>query len=421
MTRTHRIRSLVACAAVTLAALVSVASADLVDDAIRDIQAAAKAGDAAVCLARIRALQGLQDANDPRVLTMVRELAKSDVDEIACAAIVLGAASKDPKLLEWMRSKIADKDLWKEKGGRPALYRCILEALPRYRDPATLKPLEDAVRDFLQTDAELAKLAIRAYGSVPQKAVVDQLLDWLESLEQSHRGKSSGGAGKTKYHPEVQKARDASRAAILDTLAALTGLDVGDSTAWRKWWNDHARSFEFPPPDQDANLDWSKLTVYTDTRYGYTAHRPAGDGWVFRPPGPHFRAEILRQDATGVWQAFVGWNVHRSAGSYIKDAKDLADWWVRKEMPDHEFASYGPGGEPTIEQRTFGKRDWYVVVARGVTKQEIAAWGTVEHRVYITKVEAGWLYVWAIAKDTAPAQDKLEAWEAAEKTIVVEK
>src|SRR5262245_5294260 len=91
--RADRSRSLVGCA-LALAALAGVAAADLVDDAVRDIEAAAKAGDGPTCVARIRALKALKDANDPRVLAMARELAKSDRDDVACAAIGLGAVFK---------------------------------------------------------------------------------------------------------------------------------------------------------------------------------------------------------------------------------------------------------------------------------------------------------------------------------------
>src|SRR6185295_18042053 len=114
---------------------------------------------------------------------------------------------------------------------------------------------------------------------------VDQLLFWLGSLETSHGGKLSGGAGgHSKYMPEVAKARDASRGALLTTLVALTDEDPGDYAAWKKWWADHSKTFEFPKADAvGKTVDWSMLVEWTDRRYGYTVRRPPGKGWKFVP------------------------------------------------------------------------------------------------------------------------------------------
>lgn len=402
------------CIAALLIAQSAVALADLIDDSVKELKDLEKAGDNAKCIAK---LQELSSSTDARVLAAERDLAKSSHDMIARTAIRVGASHKDPKLLEWLRTKITDKDLFKDKSDHLDLYKCILEVLPVYRDPSILKPLEEVERAFLVSDGELSALAIKAYGSVPQKSVVDQMLDWLEQLEQSHGGKSAGGSGgKTKYAPEVQKARDTSRDTLLATLTTLTDQAPGDLDEWKKWWAQNSKTFVFPPPDAgDKDVDVSKLTKWTDKRYGYTIVKPESSGWVFKPADASFRIQLLKTDGNGVWQAQVGWSFINIGGSAYKEPQDYADWWIKQQLPNVEFASFSPGGEPIQERAKFGGRDWTVVSAKGVAKEGMASWGTMERRVYITKQGARFIYAWAVVRSTLPDADKQATWDIVEK------
>jgi hypothetical protein len=388
-------------------------SADSIDDAVKQLVDLDKVGDDAKCAAKAQEMKG---SNDPRVVAAFLDLEKSAGDATACAAIKLLASRKDAKSLEWMKSKLGDKELPKEKGGRPEVFKCILESLAVYRDASALKPLEDVVKTYLTTDADYASRAIRAYGSVPQKSVVDQLIDWLGQLEQSHGGKSSGGSGgHTKFTPEVQRARDTSRDVLLKTLIAVTDKDVGDYADWKKWWPEHSKGFEFPKADaMDRQIDVTTLSQWTDTRYGYTVKRPDGKGWTFKPEDAHFRIQLLKVEDGGAWPAFVGWGIYSLAGSNIKDVKDYTDWWVKQQFPEHEIERYAADGEPTVEQKKFAGRDWTVITAKGIGKEALASWGAMEHRVYFTKTDVRFIYAWAVVKTTTSPDDKQKTWDSVE-------
>jgi len=393
--------------------------ADAVDDSITQVRDAETAGDEAKCVA---ALESLKDSNDPRVAAAVRELLKSPRDKVACAAIRFLAARKDAKCLEWLKGKLDDKETGKDRTSRPELLKCVLDALAAYRDASALKPLEDAVKSFLQTDGEFSRRAIAAYGSVPQKPVVDQLLFWLGTLETSHGGKSSGGAGgKSKYMPEVAKARDASRDALYKTLVALTDQDPGDYAAWKKWWSENAKTFEFPKGDpKDRGLSLATLPEWTDRRYGYTLTRPAAKGWAFLADDA-FRIALAKTDAGGARTAFAGWNYYDVAGSSFKETKDYVAWWMFQQFPEHEFAKYSPGGEPTQKPQKFAGRDWIVISAKGVTKDALANWGEAEHRVYVTRFPERYVYAWAIVRASAGDEDKKATWDSVEGVLFAPK
>jgi hypothetical protein len=399
----------------------SPAAADAVADQVAELEALEKAGDSTKCAARIAAIK---DWSDPRVAAEVRDLAKSANDAIACAAIRALAARKDAKALEWLRARAGDKDLARaaDKGGRPDVYRCVLDALLPYRDPGTLKPLEDAVKTYMTTDSDYAARAIRAYGCVREKSVIDQLIAWLADLDEHHGGKSSGGSGgHGRYSPEGQRIRDASMAVLVQTLADATDQDLPDAVAWRKWWTEHAKTFVFPKPDAQDDADVTTLTEWTDRRYGYTLKRPAGEGWAFRPGDDQFRISVLETGAGGEWRAMAAWNVYRSIGSNIKDVKGFADWWMTKQFPEKEFEKYSAGGEPSAAARTFAGRDWTVVTARGMAKGSMANWGVMERRVYITRIDCGYLYAWAVVKTTIPDEEKQRTWDVVEKAVFAAK
>jgi hypothetical protein len=363
-------------------------------------------------------MKELKDSADPRAAEAVRGLLKSVNDKIVCAALQFLAERKDAKCLDWLKGKLDDKDRLE----RPEVFKGVLEALAVYRDPGALKPLEDVVKTSLQTDGEISRRAVAAYGSVPQKPVVDQLLFWLGTLETSHGGKSSGGAGgKSKYMPDVAKARDTSRDALLKTLVALTDQDPGDYAAWKKWWSEHAKTFEFPKDDpKSRDVDLALLPEWTDKRYGYTVKRPAAKGWAFMK-GEGFRIEVAKTDESGARPAFAGWNYYDIAGSSFKDTKDYVAWWMLQQFPDHEFAKFSVGGEPTQKPQKFAGRDWIVVSATGTTKDALATWGEAEHRVYVTKFADRFIYAWAIVRTSAADEDKKATWESVEGVVFASK
>ncbi len=379
--------------------------------AIKDLE---KAGDEANCVAK---MQALKNSEDPRALALMQSLMKNKSDKIACAAMNWITAVRDNDFYKWLVSRIEDKDLWRRKDGRPEVYKTVLEDVGAYlvdlQDRSVLKALAETVKRFLSTDAEYAARAVHAYGAVRDAAVVDQLIAWLEEVD-SH-GQSQGGRNES---AETRKQKDASKQAILDTLAVLVGVDAPDAVTWKKFWEEKRKGFVFPDPHKkEADVDVTKLGEVTDAAFGLKLKRPDGPQWTFLPKDQWYRVQTARLDEKdkAMWWCHAGWGVYRP-DSKIHDAKTYADWWAFEEFgkaakDGHEFEEYAVGGEPKVAEMKFAGREWTQVVVKGKTKDKFANWGIIEKRVYITKVDFQLLYAVATTRSGAEPDDKKKLWE----------
>jgi hypothetical protein len=382
-----------------------------VPELIKAIKDAEKAGDEAKCLAKIAALK---DSDDPRVLTVMKELFRaSKSDKVVCAAMNWITGTRDAEFYKGLVSKIDDKDLFRRRDGRPEVYKTLLEDLALYvrdnQDKSALKPLDEAVKRFIATDSEYATRAIRAYGAVREPAVVEQLIAWLEEVES--RGQSQGGKNE---NADARKRKDDAKKAILETLKALVGPDIPDAATWTKFWNEKKKGFVFPDPHKpkEPDVDVTKLTEWTDTVYGYTVKRPDGKLWTFKGKDDWFRIQTIAVDEKNVWWCWGAWGVYK-LDAKIKDPKTYAEWWANEEFgktaaEGKEFDEYAVGGEPKIDERKFAGREWMHVVAKGKTKGGFVKWGAFEKHVYITKLDYQLLYAVGTVSTGAEPEDRLK-------------
>jgi hypothetical protein len=376
------VRTLVFAAALAggLALVAPPAAADAIADQIKAMKDFEKAGDAGKCIAK---MEELKDSSDPAVTAAFKSLAGSKNDEVACAAMKkVAMTKKDPEFLKTLVGKIDDKDLRDRKDGRPKVYMCVLECVGAYKSKTALAQLEKVVDKFLSTDGDYATRAIAAYGSVPELAVVDQLLKWLKSAD-AH-GQSQGGKN------ESAEARDNKAKAstkIIETLNALTGQDLGDAATWEKWWENNRKTFKFPDPNKkEPEVDWAALKEYADPSYNYTVKRPDGGGWHFQPKDQYCRARINLVGEDKVEMGRVDWRIHNTTSMTPKDIKGLADWFITKGLID-EISEFTATGQPKLEDHKMAGREWLLVTAKGMGQGNRAGWGSMERRVYMTKCD----------------------------------
>jgi len=394
------------------AALLASAFADATTDVIKSMRDLEKAGDESQCVAKI---VELKDSEDPRVLTVMREFVHSKSDKIACAAMKWIAEKRDSEFWKWLVPKIDEKELFRRKDGRPEIYKAVLECVATYladnQDRGVLKPLDEVVKRFLATDAEYASRAIRAYGTVRDPAVVEQLLDWLDAVD-AH-GQSQSGKNES---AEARKQKDENKKALLETLNKLVGPDLPDAATWRKFWDEHKKGFVFPDPHRkESDEDVTKLAEWTDPAYGWHVKRPDGPLWKFMGKDAWYRIQLTEIDDKNIWWCFAAFGLYK-LDSKVKDVKSFAEWWMNEEYGKNaadgkEFSEYAPGGEPKSEDRKIAGRDWTVVTVKGKTKDKMANWGIVEKRIYITKLDYQLFYANGTVRSGAEPEDKKKLWD----------
>lgn len=394
--------------------------ADAIDDQIKAMKDLEKAGDEGKCIAK---MQELKDSGDPRVVGAIKDLKSSKKDKIAVQSMRIIANRKDPELLKWLVTKLDDKDLRDVKDGRPEVYKGVLQAIAVYRSKTALKPLADVVKKFLQTHADYATLAIHAYGTVPEKAVVEQLLEWLELTDSRTGGQGGGGGGKSKSQETIDNEAKA-KGAILETLTSLTGQDIGDAATWRSWWSTNSKTFTFPDPDapppaEAPQGDPSGLTEYKDEAYGFSVKKPDGDTWKFGKAdynGPRVALSYSKPDDPGYFMARVYFSIHNTAKSKPTDVKGFVDWVLndtfKKQLVTDESKP------PEVKEIKLGKTDCTVVIGKGDGADVKKSWGAVERRYYLVKIDRNILYVDAIIRLGAEPEEKATLWKCLESMVI---
>ena len=350
------------------------ALADEVDDSIAQLKEIAKSGDEGKAIAKITELEAKLDGRVTDALADVARTSKSD--KIAKAAMKVAAQRKDDGLFKWMKGRLDDKKMAED---RPEVYLSILDSLSFYSDKSMLKPLEDVIKKNIPNNANYSKAAIRAFGGVREKPVVEQLIKWLAETENTKVG---GQSSAKSMSAQTREKVDAAHGAVLKALQALTGEDLGEAAAWEKWWKESQKTFQFPDPNQ-AEVDPATLDEYPDRAYGFTIKKPKeGKYWTFaKCEQDGGRVALLYRDDQGVlWARMnaVAWK----GSNDITSPESFAAWYV-KQFQDKEFDQFSKG--PDIEKKTIGGREFHVVTARGVGKEAWKNWAACERRIYITR------------------------------------
>lgn len=418
-------RSLAACATLGLAILVAApvaVRADSTDDDIKAMKDLEKAGKDDECVAKIDVVRA---GADTRAFIALKELVTSKSDKIACAAIKgLAITWHDGEYFRWLLSKIDDKTLY-ARDGRPEVYKCVLDTVrvyPPEKVKAGLKQLGDAVNRFMSTEPEFADLAIRAYGTVPDRFTVMQLLDWL--------GQASAKPG-PKDPKEAKENREKSKKSILETLAALCGKDFPDLAQWKKFWDENGKTFKFPEPPKAAAAgeapaadmpDPSKLTEFKDDYYGFTVKKPddvpEGTTWKFFKPdykGPRVGLMCLNSEGINTGRAYF--RVHDPSRFEPHGIKAFAEWVIGTEFREH-LDTEGMPQQPDTKEMKFGGADWTVVTGKGLALGPLSNWGTIEHRYYLTKLDPYIFYIDVYVKMSADDEDKEALWKCIESIVM---
>jgi hypothetical protein len=365
--------SLVGFSAAAAVAPVPAVLADDVDDAIAQMHEFVKSGEDGKAIAKITDLESKRDARVTDALADVARTAKSD--KVSKAAMKVAAQRRHEGLFKWLKSKLDDKKMAED---RPERYLGVLDSLAFYGDKSTLKGLEDVVKKYLPTNAEISKRAIAAYGSIRERPVVEQLVKWLRETENTR-----GGGANNKTMSQAQRdAYNAAHTQILKTLEQLTLQDMADAASWEKWWKENEKTFEFPDPNA-AEVDYATLNEYTDRAYGFTLKKPAeGKFWAFSKYEEQGGRVTLgyRDDQSVLWARanVMVWK----GNSDITNVEQFAAYYM-KLWQEKEFDKFSK--EPVIEQRKIGGRDFTVITARGMGKDTWKNWEGVERRIYITR------------------------------------
>lgn len=396
--------------------------ADGTDDDIKAMNDLAAAGKDDECVAKMDVVRAGRDKRAYAALFALASTSKSD--KVACGAIhALVAGWRDADTFRWLLGKIGDKTVYDRKTGRPELYKCVLASLCEY--PAgtvkqAIKPLGDAVTRFMTTDPEYTDLALRAYCVVFDRFAMQQLLSWLDQA-------SAPGAGDAKANKE--KAKES----LLKTLSALCSHDETDAAAWKKWWEANAKTFKFPEPPKPGDpaaaakpaaapaADPSGLSEFKDDTYGWSVKRPEAEWWKFMKPdypGPRVALRCGGGDSAETARAYFG--VHDPAQSEPKDVDSFATWVIantlKSELPDDGIIQ-----KPSTKKVTANGVEWTVVTARGLGGGVKSNWGSMERRVYITKLGKMILYVDAFVTLNAENEDKKALWDCVEAVAITAK
>jgi len=143
------------------------AYADEIDDKIAAMKDAAKAKDSGACIAK---MVELQDSLDDRVNKALTTLLKNKDAKIAAAAIRQLGLRKDEAFGKKIAKGVDNKKLYKAEDD--SVYLAYLDAAKMYANPKNGKALTGIVKKFMPTNSKYATKAIKAYGSVRDKEVI---------------------------------------------------------------------------------------------------------------------------------------------------------------------------------------------------------------------------------------------------------
>jgi hypothetical protein len=336
------------------------------------------------------------------------------LDKSAREAMRALGARRDADYVAWARSKIVERTMLDDRAEQ---FGALLASLPPAGEALKpcLKPLADLVSDLLLKRPDVAASAIKAYSAVrSEKAVIDQLIAWLEKAEEERGGggggsrggqpippihAATGGAGA----PDPQVAKDE----ILAALARLTGGDATNGPAWKSWWASHKATFK-PEPVRAAEPEWAKLTEFEDDTYAFVLKRCADKRWAFdKCPVATGRVRMeCRGAAVPAARVDVLTYPKGTISSAAAFAQRLDAQWRKSEFTDF-FAD----GEPKVTSKQIGGREFAVIAARGVAAGAWKDWDGCERRTYVTAAGAGaYLAFEAVVRTGAEESVRAALW-----------
>jgi len=382
------------------------ARADEIDDQIAAMMDAAKAKDEGKCIAK---MVELQDRHDQRINDALAVLTKKGrLPKIASNAIRQLAMRKDEAFAKKVKSKLGDKKLFKvDDDSELVVPLAYLDAAAIYANPKNAKNLIKIVKKYIPKHAKVSTRAIKAYGAVQDKEVVDQLILWLIQTEST--GQSQGGKNMSEEARELNRK---AKTAVIDTLAALTQQEIGDGKSWQDFWDKRRKNYVFPDPNA-ADVDPATLAEWSDIAYGYTIKKPEGETWTFTDAGTEWSRMRLesRDPKDELVMARVDFMIHNLSTQSPKTIGELAKWY-KGDLAERRFSELSK--EPEIEERKIGDREFTVIRARGDSGKFYSGWGTIEVRIYLTKVGHICVRMEALTRLGAEPEEQAALWAAVE-------
>lgn len=185
-------------------------------------------------------LAGLKSDQDPERLAAAERALEIDDDAVtkplvhlltderfeirSAAARALGARSTEKGRKEAARALCARLPRLAKGDVEAGEARIVVDALHDLAQPSSVKPLLDDVED--SASEELFRARVMAVANVPHADAVDDLIQLLASRG---RGRWSG-----------------LKRCVVEALRDATGENLGaDPDAWRAWWKDARKSFDF--------------------------------------------------------------------------------------------------------------------------------------------------------------------------------
>jgi hypothetical protein len=316
---------------------------------------------------------------------------KAKTSQIAVKAIELLAARKDEGFEKKLKGLIDDKkDYGKDD---PDRYIAILAAAGAYENPKLGDALLDAAKKYFSATPAISDAAVHSFGTVKDKKNVEELIALLPPLE----------SRATNLSQETKDNNAKSKAAVIDTLAKLTGLEWADWKQWSDYWKENQKKFEFPKAEEaEQAVDFPNLREHTDRTYGIhvklpeLAFKDKNDETVeffafkFERGPADVRFQVNVYDDTGNQAGRVEYFIYNTKQGEINTPDKMVDFLAgqAKKVWITEFSR-----EPTTEAKKFGGLDWASGLCAGQSGAGFAGWGTVERRYYSTKLGPVLLYI----------------------------
>jgi len=174
---------------------------------------------------RIAAIRESASVHHPAVVGPLTKCLKDKDIVVRFEAIAALGLRDDPKDRKKAAQALAQriKPLDGNEAARDELLK-VVTALHDLAETVSIKPLLSDMKENYK-DREMMRARLLAVGNVPHADAIDAIIKFA----------AAGGRGHKRH-------RDAARAAI---VYATGERNKGDVDAWRSWWKDNKRTFDF--------------------------------------------------------------------------------------------------------------------------------------------------------------------------------
>jgi hypothetical protein len=242
-------------------------------------------------------------------------------DDVKIAVCQCVGKQGDKAIVATLLSMADAKDIEKEK---PKLVAAIYEAIGDADAKANYKTLLKAAKKALDTSADIAGAAFRACSNHVTTDSVDDMVMELGRADQVFANDN----------PVKQAARNGTKPILIDILKKMTGQDLKDAQAWKKWWDGNKKTWKpAAGGGEDEPQDLTKLEVMKNSAYGYEFKKP-NKAWHFRKvTGSQHHTVVLEAMDEGQKAASVELVVYPTKNYKEKSPELAAQSWRENNEP----------------------------------------------------------------------------------------